>query len=162
MEQERFQKPKKFKLAERHLRRLEFWKQLLDRAKCKTNLHANVSPGKDNWVTAGAGRLGMGWSYAITMDKGSVELFIDRGPDRKDETDRIFERILKDREKIEKEFGETLIWDRVEDRRVCRIKSLCEIGRLKDTALWGGIQEDMIDRMVRLEKVLRPILSTVK
>jgi hypothetical protein len=162
MEQERFQKPKKFKLAERHLRRLEFWKQLLDRAKCKTNLHANVSPVKDNWVTAGAGRSGMGWSYAITMDKGSVELFIDRGPDRKDETDRIFEKILKDREKIEKEFGETLIWDRVEGRRVCRIKSLCEIGGLKDTALWDGIQEDMIDRMVRLEKVLRPILSTVK
>jgi len=149
-------------LAERHLRRLEFWKQLLDRAKSKTNLHSNVSPGKDNWVTAGAGKSGMGWSYSITMDKGSVELFVDRGPEKKDETDRIFEKILNDREKIEKEFGEPLIWDRVEGRRVCRIKSLCKIGGLKDMASWDRIQEDMIDRMVRLEKALRPILSTIK
>ena len=149
-------------LAERHLRRLEFWKQLLDRAKLKTNLHSNVSPGKDNWVTAGAGKSGMGWSYAITMDRGTVELFIDRGPEKKDETDKIFEKILNDKEKIEKEFGEPLIWDKVEGRRVCRIKSLCEIGGLNDSALWDRIQEDMIDRMVRLEKALRSILSTIK
>lgn len=149
-------------LAERHLRRLEFWEQLLDKAKSKTNLHSNVSPGKDNWVTAGAGKSGMGWSYVITMNKGSVELFIDRGPDKKDETDRIFGKILNDPEKIEKEFGESLIWDKVEGRRVCRIKSLCEIGGLKDTDLWDRIQNDMVDRMVRLEKALRPILSTIK
>jgi hypothetical protein len=149
-------------LAERHLRRLEFWKQLLDKAKSKTNLHSNVSPGKDNWVTAGAGKSGMGWSYVITMDKGSVELFIDRGPEKKDETDRIFEKILSDKGKIENEFGEPLIWDKVEGRRVCKIKSICEIGGLKDTALWDRIQEDMINRMVRLEKAFRPILSTIK
>jgi len=73
----------KQQLAERQLRRLDFWKQLLEKAKSKTNLHTNVSPSKDNWVTAGAGKSGMGWSYSITMDKGSVELFIDRGPDKK-------------------------------------------------------------------------------
>lgn len=149
-------------LAERHLRRLEFWKQLLDKAKAKTNLHSNVSPGKDNWVTAGAGKSGIGWSYVITMDKGTAELFIDRGPEKKEETDKIFEKILNDREKIEKKFGESLVWDKVEGRRVCRIKSLGEIGGLKDTNLWDKIQEDMIDRMVRLEKALRPILSTIK
>jgi len=96
------------------------------------------------------------------MDRGTVELFIDRGPEKKDETDKIFEKILNDKEKIEKEFGEPLIWDKVEGRRVCRIKSLCEIGGLNDSALWDRIQEDMIDRMVRLEKALRSILSTIK
>jgi len=149
-------------LAERHLKRLDFWKQLLEKAKSKTNLHSNVSPSKDNWITAGAGKSGMGWSYAITMDKGSVELFINRGPDKKDETDKIYERISEDRDKIENEFGEPLIWDRVEGRRVCRIKSISEIGGLKDTDSWDQIQEDMIDRMTRLEKALRPSLSKIK
>jgi hypothetical protein len=152
----------KQQLAERHLRRLEFWKQLLEKAKSRTNLHSNVSPSKDNWVTAGAGRSGMGWSYSITMDKGSVELFIDRGPDKKDETDKIYEKILIDREKTESLFGEPLIWDRVEGRRVCRIKSICKLGGLKDEELWDNIQEDLVDRMMRLEKALKPILSTVK
>lgn len=149
-------------LAERHLRRLDFWTQLLERAKQKTNLHSNVSPSKDNWVTAGAGRSGMGWSYVITMDKGSVELFIDRGPDKKEETDKIFDKILSDRDRIENQFGEPLIWDKVDGRRVCRIKSACQLGGLKDTELWDRIEEDLIDRMVRLEKALKPALSAIK
>jgi len=137
-------------LAERHLRRLNFWKQLLEKAKSKTNLHSNVSPSKDHWVAAGAGKAGMGWSYGITMDKGLAELFIDRGPEKKDETDKIYEKISNDREKIDKQFGEPLIWDRVEGRCVCRIKSLSEIGGLKDTDLWAQIQKDLIDRMIKV------------
>lgn len=149
-------------LAERHLRRLDFWTQLLERAKQKTNLHSNVSPNKENWVTAGAGKSGMGWSYAITMDKGSVELFIDRGPEKKEETDTIFDKILADREQVEKRFGESLIWDKIDGRRVCRIKSICHLGGLKDTDKWEKIQDDLIERMVLLEKALRPTLSAIK
>jgi len=148
-------------LAERHLQRLEFWKQLLDKAKEITTLHANVSPSKDNWVTAGAGKSGMGLSYSITMDKGSVELYIDRGPDRKEETDQIYGMIVRERDKIEEAFGGNLEWDKKEGRRVCRIKSHSTIGGLKNTDLWDEIQNDMIDRMNRLEKALRPFLQKI-
>jgi len=151
-------------LAERHVKRLDFWKQLLERAILKTTLHSNVSPSKENWIAAGAGKSGMGWSYAITMNKGSVELFIDRGPEKeeKEETDKIFDAIRAEREKIENRFGETLIWDKVDGRRICRIKSVSEIGGLKDTQLWPKILEDMVDRMIRLEKALRPTLAALK
>lgn len=148
-------------LAERHLQRLEFWGQLLDKAKEITPLHANVSPNKDNWVTAGAGKSGMGLSYSITMDKGSVELFIDRGPDKKEETDQIYGMIVKDRDKIEEAFGDNLEWDKKEGRRVCRIKSYSTIGGLKNADLWDEIQNDMVDRMNRLEKALRPSLNKI-
>jgi len=145
-------------LADRHIKRLSFWKQLLEKARDRISLHSNVSPSKDNWVSAGAGKAGMGWSYSITMDRGSVELFVDRGPGRKDETDKIYETILSDQQTIEEHFGEPLIWDRVEGRRVCRVKSLCNIGGLKDTDLWDDVQEDMIDRMMRLERALKESL----
>lgn len=148
-------------LAERHLKRLEFWKQLLEKAKPITPLHANVSPSKENWVTAGAGKSGMGWSYSILMHKGAVELFIDRGPDKKDETDAIYEIINEDREKIEKAFGEPLEWDKKEGRRVCQIISPCTIGGLRDTDLWADIQNDMIDRMKRFEEAMRPSLKRI-
>lgn len=152
----------KGEFAERHFKRLDFWTELLEKARGKTNLHSNVSPTKDNWSTAGAGKAGMGWSYSITMNKGSVELYIDRGPDKKDETDKIYNKILNDRERIENQFGEPLIWDKVEGRRVCRIKSICNIGGLKNEDLWNQIQEDLIDRMIRLEKALKPSLSKIK
>lgn len=152
----------KQEFVERHLKRLDFWTKLLEKARGKTNLHSNVSPSKDNLITAGAGiKSGMGWSYSITMSKGSVELFIDRGPDKKDETDEIYEKILNNREKIENQFGEPLIWDKVEGRRVCRIKSICNIGGLKNEDLWDQIQEDLIDRMIRLEKLLKHSLSKI-
>lgn len=150
--------------AERHVKRLDFWKQLLQRAIQRTTLHSNVSPSKENWIAAGAGKSGLGWSYAITMNKGSVELFIDRGPEKEEqeETDKIFDAIHADHEKIESRFGGPLIWDKVEGRRICRVKSISEIGGLKDSQLWSKIQEDMIDRMIRLEKALRPTLAALK
>ena len=151
----------KQRLAGRHLKRLDFWTELLEKARNKTNLHSNISPSKDNWITAGAGKAGMGWLYSIGINEASVELYIDRGADRKEETDEIYEKLLNDREEIEKRFGETLIWDKVEGRRVCRIKSICKIGGLKDEDLWDKIQADMIDRMIRLENALREPLSKI-
>src|SRR5690606_37152108 len=46
----------KKELAERHLLRLEFWTQLLERAKTRTTLLAQISPGTEHWVAAGAGK----------------------------------------------------------------------------------------------------------
>ena len=151
----------KQELAGRYLKRLDFWTKLLEKAKSKTNLHSNISPSKDNWIMAGAGKSGLGWLYSIVMGDAFVELFIDRGADRKEETDEIYEKLLNNREEIEKIFGEHLIWDQVEGRRVCRIKSICKIGGLKSEDLWDQIQEDMIDRMMRLEGALREPLSNI-
>jgi len=130
---------------------------------CKTTIskvYCAKPPSIDNWITASAGP-GMGWSYAITKKGTSVELWIDRGPDKKNETDAWFDKIFGDKEKIESVFGEPIIWDKVEGRRVCRIKSISKIGGLKDTELWGKIQDDLVDRMIRLEKVLKPSLNKI-
>ncbi len=151
----------KQELAGRYLKRLDFWTKLLEKAKSKTNLHSNISPSKDNWIAAGAGKSGMSWLYRIIMDEAFVELVIDRGADRKEETDEIYDKLLSDREEIEKRFGDDLIWDKVEGRRACRIKSICKIGGLKNEDLWDQIQEDLIDRMMRLEGALREPLSKI-
>lgn len=95
------------------------------------------------------------------MDNGSVQLNIDIGPDKKEETDRIYEMIYKDREKIENAFGETLDWNQKEGRRVCRIVTYCTIGGLRNMDRWNEIQNDMIDRMNRLENALKSSLEKV-
>ena len=63
----------------RHELRIKFWTELLEKAKQKTSLHANISPGKENWISTGAGKSGLGFAYVIRMDDAHVELYIDHG-----------------------------------------------------------------------------------
>ena len=153
---------KKQELAERYVNRLRFWEKLLTRAKDRTSLHANVSPSKDNWLNAGAGTSGVAYGYTIRMEKGCVELFIDRGPQKKEETDAFFAKLQANSSEIEQAFGQALEWDRVEGRRICRIKSHSVLGGLRDEEQWPEIQDDMIERMIRLENALRPHVKKLK
>jgi len=105
----------KKELAERHLLRMEFWKQLLERAKGRPHPHARrVSPGKEHWLGAGAGKSGLTYSYVVRMDNASVELYIDRG--NAEENKRIFDKLYEHKEEIEAIFGAPLEWQRMDER----------------------------------------------
>ena len=58
--------------AERERLRHQFWSNLLDRARGKTNLHANISPSRDNWIGTGAGMSGLTFSYVIRQNDSGV------------------------------------------------------------------------------------------
>lgn len=96
----------KKELAQRHVLRLEFWGQLLDRAKERTSLHARISPGKEHWISAGAGKSGLAFNYVIRMNDAQVELYIDQG--EAEANKRIFDRLFASKEQIEAAFGEPL------------------------------------------------------
>lgn len=121
---------KKKELAERHVKRLEFWRQLLDRSKDKTDLFANVSPSKENWLSTGAGKTGLLYSYVILMDSARIELYIDTV--EKEENKRIFDMPYKEKEQIEADFGEGLEWQRLDDKRASRIAKTIKGKGLKD------------------------------
>ena len=55
----------KKELAGRHIERLEFWTQLLERSVGRTQLTANRTPGKDHWFQVAAGRSGVNYNYLI-------------------------------------------------------------------------------------------------
>lgn len=141
--------------AERHKKRLEFWTRLLEKSRMKTRLHANNSPGKEHWMGAGAGRSGLSYVYAITMNWGKVELYIDRGKGSEEINKKIFDTLYAKREEIESIFGESLDWDYKEGRRACRIEWRCNEAGLKDEEKWDYLQDKMIDAMIRLEKALK-------
>jgi len=149
-------------LAERHLRRRRFWEQHLSRAKQRTQLHAGISPSMDHWVKAGAGRSGLGYSYLIRKTDAQVELYIDRGEGCESENKATFDALIAHREQIEVAFGESLEWQRLDGRRACRICKLIELGGLVDEDRWPGIQDAMIDAMVRLEKALKPHVERLR
>ena len=144
-------------LAERHILRLEFWEQLLEQASQRTALHAHISPSKENWINAGAGKSGLSYNYVIRMESARVELYIARGD--ADENKRIFDALYAHRGRIDEAFGEPLEWLRQDNIQVSRICYEIPGGGLRDRDRWSEIQERMIDAMVRLERALKPEIS---
>jgi hypothetical protein len=150
----------KKQLAERHVLRLKFWDQLLSRAKEKGVLiHAQRTPTKDGWISAGAGvRSGVSFTYVIWMnDDAAVELYIDTGD--REENKRIFDALHSRKGEIEQAFGSPLSWERLDEKRAARVRSVLQEGGLVDDAKWPIIQDAMITAMDRLAKAVKPHLG---
>jgi hypothetical protein len=147
-------------LAERHVLRLKFWGELLEKAKTKTKLHAKVSPGIENWVSAGAGKSGLGFNYVVRMDDAQVELYIDRG--EAEWNKMVFNTFLQHKVEIEELFGGPLDWQLLPDKRASRIRFVISSFGLIDQDHWDELQDKLIDMMIRLEKAFKPYILTGK
>jgi len=73
----------KGELAERHLKRLDFWEQLLKKSNAKTDLFSNGSPSKECSIRTGAGKSGLSYRYTILKNSARIELYIDTGDEDK-------------------------------------------------------------------------------
>lgn len=82
----------------------------------------------------------------------SVELYIDT---KSGESNiEIVESLLEEREPIEETFGEPLTWERLEDKRACRIKKRVSDYGLQDEEQWDETQHKMVAVMRRLQEAL--------
>jgi len=146
-------------LAERHVLRLKFWGELLEKAKAKTKLHAKVSPGIENWVSAGAGKSGLGFNYVVRMDDAQVELYIDRGDVEWNKM--VFNTFMQHQTEIEQIFGEPLDWQLLPDKRASRIRFVISSYGLNDQEHWDELQYKLIDAMIRLERAFRKYIKGI-
>jgi len=154
---------KKKEMAERHNLRYNFWKALLERAKEKTKVRSQTSPQPYyGSLSVGAAKSGLVFKYSITQHEARVELYIDRGKDSEKENKAIFDQLFSHEEEIEKAFGESLIWERLDTKRACRISKQITLGGYRDQDKWPEIHEQMIDAMIRLEKALKPFIMRIK
>ncbi len=142
----------KGELAERHVKRIEFWKQLFEKSRRKTDLFSNVSPSKECWINTGAGKTGLGYVYVILMNSARIELYIDTGDANKNK--KIFDELNKRKQEIETDFGGELEWQRLDNKRASRIAKTVVNKGLEDVDDWPLIQDQMIDAMIRFEKAL--------
>ena len=148
------------KRAERYDVRLKFWEGLVAVARSRRTRHANIKPGSYHWLGASSGIRGLGFNYVIVQEYGIAELYIDRG--EAEENKRIFDQLHARKEEIEKKFGGTLSWERLDAKRACRIKHMIERGGYRSPEQqWPEIQAEMVDTMTRLETALKPALDSL-
>jgi hypothetical protein len=145
--------------AERQDLRHRFLSGLLARARPRTAIHANVAASGDaGWVGASSGISGLSYVYVIMQNEARTELYLDRGD--KQTNKQIFDALLAKKPEIESAFGDSLFWERLDDKRACRISHTTASGGYRDDEqLWPKIQDDMIHWMIKLEASLRPHLK---
>ncbi|MER9680379.1 DUF4268 domain-containing protein [Mesorhizobium sp. M0184] len=143
----------------RHTFRRAFWAQLLPEVNQRTELFRNITTSQTNWISAGSGIRGVGLNFVVTGDACRAELYIDRG--KKTDNERVFDLLLEKKEQFEADFGSELVWERLDNRRACRIKAEMP-GDIFDKARWPAMIDAMADAMVRLESAFRKQISLVK
>jgi hypothetical protein len=148
-------------LADSDKLRFEFFTQLLELCRQRTGLFSNVSPvQKLSWVNAGAGKSGLLWTLAVTAKAARVELVLCL-PTAETNRKR-FEALRARKQEIETAFGEPLFWDFEESRKQQYLRYHCRVGGLEDEGDWKAIQNDMVERLIRLELSLRAPLKMLE
>ncbi|MBE0504020.1 MAG: DUF4268 domain-containing protein [Desulfuromonadales bacterium] len=152
----------KKQLADKDKRRYEFFERLLERCRYKTNLFSNISPvGYQNWVNAGAGKSGLMWTFEAMEKSSRVDLFLCATTAEVNQ--KRFEALLAHKEEIEQRYGEPLLWEYKEGRKQQYLRSYSPLGGVgvAEESKWESIHNDLIDRLVRLERALREFLRQI-
>ena len=137
-------------LKQRHHIRLDFWSAYLKESNAVNNLFSNISPSKDNWIGIGIGMSGVNLNMVVSRSYARGEIYFNRGS--KEENKWCFDFINERKEQIEKEFGEPLIWERMDDKVSCRIKAQLDGVSVFDNEDWGKMINYMVNISERMAK----------
>ena len=78
------------------------------------------------------------------------------------ENKRIFDTLCSHKDAVEKTFGATLHWERLDTKRACRIKHIVDsVGYRSPESEWPKMQAEMVDAMTRLETALLPSIESL-
>lgn len=143
----------------RHIVRKEFWSKLIPAMNASSsNLYQNISPGIYHWIGAGSGVRGVGFNFVITKSYCQAELYIDRG--EKNENKAIYDKLFALKSEIEDKFGGCLGWERLDEKRACRVKASMP-ANVFEKDQWEAMVEFMTSAMVKLEVAIKQPLASI-
>lgn len=142
----------------RYKLRIEFWKLLLPKVNAKITLFANVSPSKDNWISAGSGVRGVGFVFSIARNYARTEVYMSRS--NTEENKFVFDKLLQQKDEIEKQTG-ALEWDRLENKIACRIKHELRNVSLYEKEDWNKMIDFLVTSMVKMEMAFKKPLQVI-
>jgi len=133
----------------------KYFQELIDELREKHKF-SNARKGQpQSWYSFAAGYTGItyGMSFALG-NRVRVDLYIDQGDEEKNKS--IFDLIYQDRELIESQFGEKLEWERLDEKRACRIAIYREGSIEDDPEKLNEIREWSIQKLLKLKEVFHP------
>lgn len=136
----------------------KFWVALLERlAKTAPQIRPQ-KPRPQHWLNNSIGRSGFGLNItANTRDERlGVELWIPGA-----EAKKRFADLLQQKENIEKQLGFELDWQELPEATACRIATWYPKASIEDENRWSEYLDWLEQRLVVMDRVLRPIIKAL-
>jgi hypothetical protein len=105
------------------------------------------------------GKSGVGIAYVINNRDARIDFFLNNGDGELNQ--KRYEYLQTKKAEIENSYGEPLLWDFKEGRKQHYIKAMIKAGGLLDETKWDDIENEMIDKVIRLEKAVRPHIKNL-
>jgi Domain of unknown function (DUF4268) len=105
-----------------------------------------------NWYTFASGLQGIGYGASFAQGgQARTEIYIDRGDAVMNKA--LFDELASAREAVEEDFGETLSWERLDERKACRV-AVYRTGSIEDDPqTLEAITAWMIEQLLKLKEV---------
>lgn len=148
-------------IALRHKLRYAFWTKAIPELQKTADLYHNVSPTKDNWITGASGHSGISYNSVVIFKGARAELYISKP--NQTENKRIFDYLFQQKGELEKQFGEPLDWNRLDDKIACRISICKNEFSLQDENDWSDMMEFLGNKIRKLKEVFaKPIEQALR
>lgn len=146
-------------LKSRHHIRIDFWTMMMKELSGYSKIYQNVSPSKDHWLSAGAGMGGAHYAAIVTRSDCRFELSISRGS--QEENKRLFDMFYKKKEVIEESIGVPLTWERLDGKKMSRIKYEIEGVNIFNREDWEKMIAFFIEYVPKFEKALKKPIADI-
>ena len=120
----------------------------------------NVNPSKDHWLSTGAGKGGVSFTFVATKSYVRIELTISTSSK---ETNKIyFQTLRRNKEQIEQTFGGELVWEELPENKMSRIKIELQGVSLYNYVDWERMNSFLVFNLPKFEKALYPFVKNLK
>lgn len=137
-----------------------YFQSLIDELRTKHRFTGAKVGQPQSWYSFSSGVSGLVFSNSFAQGgKVRAEMYIDF--EDKDRNKKFFDRMFAQKAEIEKEYGESLTWERIDQKRASRI-ALYRDGSIDDSAeTRAEIQQWSIENLLKLRKVLLPRAKSI-
>lgn len=133
----------------------EYFQGLIDELRTKHKFTGAKVAQPQNWYSFSSGVRGLIYSNSFAQGgKVRAEIYIDLQD--KDRNKKLFDTLREQQSEIEKEFGEILSWERLDDKRACRIAVYREGSIDAPMTARDELHKWSIDNLLKLKKLLLP------
>ena len=147
------------KVSERSERYRTFFQDLIDTLR-EEHRFTNARKGQpQSWHSFSSGTRGVSYNPAFSSPRGiaRVEVYIDRGDH--DVNKQLFDALEDRKEEIESEIPGAWEWERLDNRRACRISTIRTASIDDEQQVLEDLQRWMIEHLLAFKRVFTPYLK---